>query len=49
MKGHTGTGWGLVSSMFWDPKTKRGFTFCVNGAMHGYDRSTTSSFLYVDQ
>ena len=48
MKGHTGSANGLASNMFFDPITKKGFVFAINGALHGYNSSNTSSFIYAE-
>ena len=48
MKGHTGFAYGLASNLWFDPKTKVGFVFSINGALGGYKSSKTSSFLLAE-
>lgn len=49
MKGHTGSAYGLESNYFFDPETRDGYVFAMNGALYGYNRSNTSSFDAVVQ
>lgn len=44
MKGHTGSAYGLSSNYFFDPISKNGYVFAINGALYGYNSSSTSSF-----
>jgi hypothetical protein len=48
MKGHTGSSYGLESSMFYDPVSKAGFAFASSGALNGYQKSDTSAFLLFE-
>jgi len=36
MIGNTGGAYGLVSNMYYDPISKAGFSFSINGALYGY-------------
>ena len=49
MKGHIGEAYGLISNLFYNPNTKSGFTFAINGCINPYATSNTSAFLLVEQ
>ena len=49
MFGHPGIAYGLLSDMYFDPKTKSGIVFITNGSKHAFDYGAHTSFYQVEE